>query len=120
MPGIANKYFPIRATTLSVLGMTSALARTAAAPGTAPGYALGVFRHLAAPHGGNRGVTGGSAPGGGTAFTGLVRGGRVRDLPGVRYHIVRGVLDCLGVADRKQARSKYGAPAKSAAPAKKK
>ena len=41
----------------------------------------------------------------------LVRGGRVRDLPGVRYHIVRGVLDSLGVADRKQARSKYGAPA---------
>ena len=39
----------------------------------------------------------------------LVRGGRVRDLPGVRYHIVRGVLDCQGVSDRKQARSKYGA-----------
>ena len=39
----------------------------------------------------------------------LVRGGRVRDLPGVRYHIVRGVLDCQGVGDRKQARSKYGA-----------
>src|SRR5215813_2029116 len=39
----------------------------------------------------------------------LVRGGRVRDLPGVRYHIVRGVLDTLGVADRKQARSRYGA-----------
>jgi len=39
----------------------------------------------------------------------LVRGGRVRDLPGVRYHIVRGVLDTLGVADRKQGRSKYGA-----------
>jgi small subunit ribosomal protein S12 len=39
----------------------------------------------------------------------LVRGGRVRDLPGVRYHIVRGVLDCQGVQDRKQARSKYGA-----------
>ena len=38
----------------------------------------------------------------------LVRGGRVRDLPGVRYHIVRGVLDSQGVADRKQARSKYG------------
>ena len=38
----------------------------------------------------------------------LVRGGRVRDLPGVRYHIVRGVLDTLGVADRKQGRSKYG------------
>ena len=46
----------------------------------------------------------------------LVRGGRVRDLPGVRYHIVRGVLDSLGVADRKQARSKYGAPKKGAAP----
>jgi len=39
----------------------------------------------------------------------LVRGGRVRDLPGVRYHIVRGVLDSAGVTDRKQARSKYGA-----------
>lgn len=39
----------------------------------------------------------------------LVRGGRVRDLPGVRYHIVRGALDCLGVEGRKQARSKYGA-----------
>ncbi len=39
----------------------------------------------------------------------LVRGGRVRDLPGVRYHIVRGSLDCLGVEGRKQARSKYGA-----------
>jgi len=38
----------------------------------------------------------------------LVRGGRVRDLPGVRYHIVRGVYDCQGVADRKQSRSKYG------------
>ena len=38
----------------------------------------------------------------------LVRGGRVRDLPGVRYHIVRGVLDAQGVSDRKQARSKYG------------
>ena len=38
----------------------------------------------------------------------LVRGGRVRDLPGVRYHIVRGALDTLGVNDRKQARSKYG------------
>ena len=45
----------------------------------------------------------------------LVRGGRVRDLPGVRYHIVRGVLDCQGVADRKQARSKYGAQRKKAA-----
>ena len=50
----------------------------------------------------------------------LVRGGRVRDLPGVRYHIVRGVLDCQGVSDRKQARSKYGAKAKSAPAAKKK
>jgi small subunit ribosomal protein S12 len=39
----------------------------------------------------------------------LVRGGRVRDLPGVRYHIVRGVLDTLGVSGRKQGRSKYGA-----------
>ena len=39
----------------------------------------------------------------------LVRGGRVRDLPGVRYHIVRGSLDCLGVEKRKQGRSKYGA-----------
>ena len=39
----------------------------------------------------------------------LVRGGRVKDLPGVRYHIVRGALDAVGVADRKQSRSKYGA-----------
>ena len=39
----------------------------------------------------------------------LVRGGRVRDLPGVRYHIIRGVLDSQPVQDRKQARSKYGA-----------
>jgi small subunit ribosomal protein S12 len=39
----------------------------------------------------------------------LVRGGRVKDLPGVRYHIVRGSLDTTGVANRKQARSKYGA-----------
>jgi small subunit ribosomal protein S12 len=39
----------------------------------------------------------------------LVRGGRVKDLPGVRYHIVRGTLDTLGVDDRKQSRSKYGA-----------
>ena len=38
----------------------------------------------------------------------LVRGGRVRDLPGVRYHIIRGVLDTLGVNTRKQARSRYG------------
>jgi small subunit ribosomal protein S12 len=39
----------------------------------------------------------------------LIRGGRVKDLPGVRYHIVRGSLDCSGVKDRKQSRSKYGA-----------
>ena len=39
----------------------------------------------------------------------LVRGGRVKDLPGVRYHIVRGTLDTLGVNDRRQGRSKYGA-----------
>ncbi|MCP9443586.1 MAG: 30S ribosomal protein S12 [Nitrospira sp.] len=39
----------------------------------------------------------------------LVRGGRVKDLPGVRYHLVRGTLDAVGVADRKQSRSKYGA-----------
>jgi len=39
----------------------------------------------------------------------LVRGGRVRDLPGVRYHIVRGALDSMGVDGRKQSRSKYGA-----------
>ncbi len=39
----------------------------------------------------------------------LIRGGRIKDLPGVRYHIVRGALDSAGVADRKQARSKYGA-----------
>ncbi|PWM45981.1 MAG: 30S ribosomal protein S12 [Clostridiales bacterium] len=38
----------------------------------------------------------------------LIRGGRVRDLPGVRYHIIRGALDAQGVADRKQGRSKYG------------
>ena len=38
----------------------------------------------------------------------LGRGGRVRDLPGVRYHVVRGTLDCSGVDDRKQGRSKYG------------
>ena len=60
----------------------------------------------------------------------LVRGGRVKDLPGVRYHIIRGALDSQGVKDRKQGRSKYGAkieggttpgapgtPAKPAAPA---
>ncbi len=39
----------------------------------------------------------------------LIRGGRVKDLPGVRYHIVRGTLDAQGVANRKQSRSKYGA-----------
>lgn len=39
----------------------------------------------------------------------MIRGGRVKDLPGVRYHIVRGVLDTQGVADRKQSRSQYGA-----------
>ena len=39
----------------------------------------------------------------------LIRGGRVKDMPGVRYHIVRGTLDTAGVANRKQARSKYGA-----------
>lgn len=38
----------------------------------------------------------------------LIRGGRVKDLPGVRYHIIRGTLDTAGVADRKQSRSKYG------------
>ncbi len=39
----------------------------------------------------------------------MIRGGRVKDLPGVRYHIIRGVLDTQGVADRRQRRSKYGA-----------
>ncbi len=39
----------------------------------------------------------------------LIRGGRVKDLPGVRYHIIRGALDTQGVSDRKQGRSKYGA-----------
>jgi small subunit ribosomal protein S12 len=39
----------------------------------------------------------------------MLRGGRVKDLPGVRYHIVRGTLDCAGVNERKQGRSKYGA-----------
>ena len=49
----------------------------------------------------------------------LVRGGRVKDLPGVRYHIVRGTLDTAGVADRCRGRSKYGAkrPKESAVPA---
>ena len=41
----------------------------------------------------------------------LIRGGRVRDLPGVRYHIIRGTLDAQGVANRMQSRSKYGAKA---------
>ncbi|MEE9269393.1 MAG: 30S ribosomal protein S12 [Candidatus Krumholzibacteria bacterium] len=39
----------------------------------------------------------------------LIRGGRVKDLPGVRYHIVRGTLDCAGVSERRRGRSKYGA-----------
>ena len=39
----------------------------------------------------------------------LIRGGRVKDLPGVRYHVVRGTLDSIGVQDRRQGRSKYGA-----------
>lgn len=39
----------------------------------------------------------------------IIRGGRVKDLPGVRYHIIRGTLDCEGVADRKKSRSRYGA-----------
>ncbi len=39
----------------------------------------------------------------------LIRGGRVKDLPGVRYHVVRGTLDTVGVEDRRQSRSKYGA-----------
>lgn len=39
----------------------------------------------------------------------MIRGGRVKDLPGVRYHIIRGVLDSAGVSDRRQGRSKYGA-----------
>ena len=52
----------------------------------------------------------------------MVRGGRVRDLPGVRYHVIRGVYDCAGVADRRKSRSKYGnkVPKANAAPAKKK
>ncbi|MCI8801117.1 30S ribosomal protein S12 [Acetatifactor muris] len=45
----------------------------------------------------------------------LVRGGRVKDLPGTRYHIIRGTLDTAGVANRKQARSKYGAKKPKAA-----
>jgi 2-keto-4-pentenoate hydratase/2-oxohepta-3-ene-1,7-dioic acid hydratase in catechol pathway len=74
MPGIANKYFPIRATTFSVLHMTSALAPAGSAPGSAPGYALGVFRHLSGANG--------AGSGSGTEFTGLLRDGRVRDLSG--------------------------------------
>jgi small subunit ribosomal protein S12 len=50
----------------------------------------------------------------------LIRGGRVKDLPGVRYHIIRGTLDSTGVANRKQARSKYGAKRPKAVVAKKK
>jgi small subunit ribosomal protein S12 len=41
----------------------------------------------------------------------MIRGGRVKDLPGIRYHIIRGSLDTAGVANRKQSRSKYGAKA---------
>ena len=46
----------------------------------------------------------------------LVRGGRVKDLPGVRYHIVRGTLDAVGVANRRRGRSQYGAKAPKAQP----
>ena len=49
----------------------------------------------------------------------MIRGGRVRDLPGVRYHIIRGTLDAQGVAGRNQARSKYGAKRPKAGAAKK-
>ena len=49
----------------------------------------------------------------------LIRGGRVKDLPGVRYHIVRGTLDTQGTKDRKSSRSKYGTKRPKAAPAKK-
>ena len=45
----------------------------------------------------------------------LIRGGRVKDLPGVRYHVVRGTLDSVGVANRKQSRSNYGAKSAKAA-----
>ena len=48
----------------------------------------------------------------------LIRGGRVKDLPGVRYHIIRGAVDSSGVGDRKQGRSKYGAKKQAAAAAK--
>lgn len=50
----------------------------------------------------------------------LIRGGRVKDLPGVRYHIIRGTLDSAGVANRQQGRSKYGAKRPTAAKVKKK
>lgn len=50
----------------------------------------------------------------------LIRGGRVKDLPGVRYHIIRGTLDATGVQNRKQGRSLYGAKRPKAAPVKKK
>jgi small subunit ribosomal protein S12 len=50
----------------------------------------------------------------------MIRGGRVKDLPGVRYHIVRGTLDAAGTKDRKSSRSKYGTKKPSAAAAKKK
>jgi small subunit ribosomal protein S12 len=49
----------------------------------------------------------------------LIRGGRVKDLPGVRYHIIRGALDAAGVKDRKKGRSKYGTKVAKAAGAKK-
>jgi len=49
----------------------------------------------------------------------LIRGGRVKDLPGVRYHIIRGAIDTAGVANRKKARSKYGAKREKKAAAKK-
>ena len=49
----------------------------------------------------------------------LIRGGRVKDLPGVRYHIIRGTLDTAGVQNRRQGRSKYGAKRPKAAAAKK-
>jgi small subunit ribosomal protein S12 len=49
----------------------------------------------------------------------LIRGGRVKDLPGVRYHVIRGTLDSVGVPDRNQSRSKYGAKRAKGGPAKK-
>lgn len=49
----------------------------------------------------------------------LIRGGRVKDLPGVRYHVIRGTLDSVGVSDRKQGRSKYGAKRPKASSGKK-